>query len=68
MDVARRGTWYLWQPCTRRRRSGEEHPAWLAGTYDDTYVKLDGRWLFQTVQVNARWLDAPPSLEAVLPR
>ena len=55
------GTWYLWQPCTRRRRSGDERQAWLAGTYRDTYVKLDGVWRFQTVQVDARWLDALPS-------
>ena len=55
------GTWYLWQPCTRRRRSGEESQAWLAGTYQDTYVKLDGVWRFQTVEVHARWLEAPPS-------
>ena len=35
--------------------------AWLAGTYQDTYVKLDGVWRFQTVEVRARWLEAPPS-------
>ena len=55
------GTWYLWQPCTRRRRSGEEHQAWLAGTYRDTYVRLADGWRFQTVEVRARWLEAPPS-------
>lgn len=55
------GTWYLWQPCTRRRRSGEEVQAWLCGTYQDTYVKQDGAWRFQTVQIDGRWLDAPPS-------
>jgi hypothetical protein len=54
-----RGTWYLWQPCTRRLRTGEDRQAWLAGTYRDTYVKVDGRWLFDTVLIDARWLDAP---------
>jgi uncharacterized protein (TIGR02246 family) len=53
------GSWYLWQPCTRRSSSGEERPAWLAGTYADRYVKVDGRWLFEHLRVDARWLDGP---------
>lgn len=53
------GTWYLWQPCTRRRSSGEVQ-AWLAGTYDDTYRRTDDGWRFDTVTVRARWLDGPP--------
>jgi len=52
------GTWYLWQPCTRRRRSGDEQ-AFLAGTYADTYVKTDEGWRFATVTVDARWLEDP---------
>lgn len=54
-----RGTWYLWQPCLRRSRDGSERQAWLAGTYRDDYVKVDGRWLFQNVVIEARWLDGP---------
>ena len=54
------GTWYLWQPCTRRRRSGDEQ-AYLAGTYADTYVKTADGWRFATVTVDARWLEAPPA-------
>jgi hypothetical protein len=58
-----RGTWYLWQPCIRRSRDGTDRQAWLAGTYRDRYVKRDGRWLFEQVVVDARWLDAaPPTL------
>jgi hypothetical protein len=53
------GTWYLWQPCTRRLRTGEERQAWLSGTYRDTYRKVDGAWLFETVTVEGRWLDKP---------
>lgn len=53
------GTWYLWQPCIRRSRDGTDHQAWLAGTYRDRYVKVDGRWLFEEVVVDARWLDGP---------
>ena len=52
------GSWYLWQPCTRRRSSGEVQ-AWLAGTYDDTYRNTDDGWRFDTVTVRARWLDGP---------
>ena len=37
--------------------------AWLAGTYDDTYVKVDGRWLFQTVEVPGA-LAAGPAVHA----
>ena len=54
------GSWYLWQPCTRRSADGTERQAWLAGTYQDSYVELNGAWRFQTVIVRARWLVAPP--------
>jgi hypothetical protein len=57
-----KGTWYLWQPCVRRRSDGTEHEAFLTGTYTDTYVKADGRWKFETVLVQARWLSGPPSV------
>lgn len=55
-----RGSWYLWQPCLVAR-GGEESQAYLAGTYDDTYRKVDGEWLFDQVVIKARWLDAPPA-------
>ena len=54
------GSWYLWQPCLRTV-DGNPQQAWLAGTYLDTYRKLDDTWLFDTVVVQARWLDAPPA-------
>ena len=57
------GTWYLWQPCTRRSSSGTEWQAWLTGTYADTYVKAGGVWKFETVTVDARWLSGPPPAE-----
>ena len=53
------GSWYLWQPCTRRSSSGADRAAWLAGTYADRYVKVEGRWLFEHLRVDARWLDGP---------
>ena len=63
VDVAPNGetakaSWYLWQPCIRRRSSGDE-PAWLAGTYADTYRRTEHGWRFATVTVRARWLDGP---------
>ena len=58
------GSWYLWQPCVRIVR-GVSMQAWLAGTYRDTYRKLAGTWLFDTVVVEARWLDAPPQQPAL---
>ena len=54
------GSWYLWQPCVRRRRSGDVL-SWLAGTYADTYQRTEEGWRFRTVEVRARWLDGPPS-------
>lgn len=61
------GTWYLWQPCTRRSSNGTEWQAWLTGTYADTYVKVGGTWKFETVTVDARWLSGPPPAEAPNP-
>jgi hypothetical protein len=52
------GTWYLWQPCQVRRGDRVE-PAFLAGTYTDTYRKVGSHWRFHTVTVDARWVDAP---------
>jgi hypothetical protein len=52
------GSWYLWQPCVRQRRSGAV-PAFLAGTYADTYERADAGWRFRTVEVRARWLEGP---------
>ena len=40
------GSWYLIQPATLQGQ-----PVWLAGTYDDEYVKQDGQWLFRRVRV-----------------
>jgi len=54
------GTWYLWQPCTAVRK-GVPTPSYLAGSYQETYVKVDGRWYFRTLELDARWLDAPPA-------
>ena len=52
------GSWYLWQPCQRRRGDRIEQ-AYLAGTYRDTYVRVGEGWRFREVIVEARWLDGP---------
>jgi hypothetical protein len=39
------GRWYLLQPLTRKSRSGEE-AMWLAGRYEDEYVRIGGEWKF----------------------
>lgn len=58
-DRTASGTWYLWQPCTRRNRAGEEREAFLTGTYRDAYVKQAGVWRFASVRVHARWFTGP---------
>lgn len=55
------GSWYLWQPCTRRSSRGEEWQAYLTGTYRDTYLKTADGWRFVSVRVDARWLATPPT-------
>ena len=59
------GSWYLWQPCLRRR-SASPVPvlSWLAGTYADTYALTTEGWRFRHVEVRARWLESPPPLPA----
>ena len=54
------GSWYLWQPCTAVRK-GVPTPSFLAGTYQERYVKRDGRWYFQSLELDGRWVDAPPA-------
>jgi uncharacterized protein (TIGR02246 family) len=42
------GTWYLVDPCTMVRAGGppEGDAVFITGRYDNTFVKLDGRWCF----------------------
>jgi SnoaL-like domain len=53
------GSWYLWQPCVRRRSIGLVS-SWLAGTYADTCELTEDAWRFRNVVVRARWLEGPP--------
>ncbi len=41
------GTWYIWMPATVNG-----HATFFAATYEDTYKKVDGRWLCDTVRIH----------------
>jgi hypothetical protein len=45
------GRWYLLQVAT----SADNRALWFAATYDDTYVRVDGEWLFQAVRLRGRF-------------
>jgi ketosteroid isomerase-like protein len=47
------GQWYLLQPATMAK---ENRAVWLAATYHDEYVRIDGHWMFQNLHVSARFL------------
>ena len=47
------GHWYLFQPCTFARANGA---VWMAAKYADTYVRRDGRWLFERVEVRLEFM------------
>jgi SnoaL-like domain len=47
------GEWYLLQPATREPGT---QAVWLAAVYHDEYVRVDGKWLFQRLLVNANFL------------
>jgi hypothetical protein len=39
-----KGRWYIFEPVTFAEG---QQAGWLAGAYDDDYVKVDGRWKYQ---------------------
>ena len=51
------GRFYLLCLCKSRRRNAPTiaDPIVIAGTYDDHFVKIDGRWLFRELVVNVRY-------------
>lgn len=48
------GRWYLLQPCTRRGEN--EEAMWLAGRYEDEYVRVGGEWKFKHLRFITRFL------------
>ena len=49
------GRWYLLQPLIRRRRDGEK-AMWLAGRYEDEYVRIGREWKFKRLKFITRFL------------
>lgn len=49
------GRWYLFQPLTRKNREGEA-AMWLAGRYEDDYVRIGGEWKFKRLKFITRFL------------
>jgi hypothetical protein len=51
------GRFYLLCLCKQRRRDDPAvtDPVIIVGTYDDTFVKRDGRWLFRELRVDVRF-------------
>jgi ketosteroid isomerase-like protein len=48
-DTAK-GTWYLFQPCTW---ADGNRAVWGSARYDEDYVRVDGRWMFQHLRVTS---------------
>jgi SnoaL-like domain len=46
------GIWKLFQPCTQVTPAGAR-AVWLAATYHDDYVRVDGKWMFKHLKVNS---------------
>jgi hypothetical protein len=51
--VTASGKWHWLMPCVRKI-DGVSQAAWLGGFQEDTYVKVDGVWKFQTVHVTLK--------------
>ena len=49
------GRWYLLQPLIRKSRNGED-AMWLAGRYEDEYVRIGGEWKFKRLKFITRFL------------
>ncbi len=46
------GRWRLLMPCTVNNEAGVPEPRWLLSAYEEHYVRVDGRWLFQSLRVD----------------
>ena len=50
-DTAK-GTWYLFQPCTWAEGN---RAIWGAARYDEEYVRVDDRWMFQRLKLTSHF-------------
>lgn len=53
-DVAT-GKWRLIMPCTVMNDAGVAEARWLLSAYDESYVQVDGHWLFQSLSVDSQF-------------
>ncbi|MGR8921508.1 MAG: nuclear transport factor 2 family protein [Gammaproteobacteria bacterium] len=50
-----RGRWRLLMPCTVTDDGGRPESRWLLSAYDEHYVRVDGRWLFESLIVESQF-------------
>lgn len=50
-----KGKWRLIMPCTATNDAGVLEAKWLLSEYDETYVQIDGKWLFQTLDLTVNF-------------
>jgi hypothetical protein len=53
-DAHATGKWRLFMPCTAAMETGRE-ARWLLCDYAETYLRLDGRWLFSTIDMKVNF-------------
>ena len=49
------GQWRLIMPCTVRDAAGIAEARWLLSAYDETYVRVNERWLFNSLTVDSQF-------------
>jgi hypothetical protein len=47
-----KGRWDILAPCTTR----DHRPLWMAGSEDDEYVRVDGRWLHSAMRLTVAFM------------
>ena len=50
------GKWRLIMPATFRS-AGKNEARWLVAAYDDSFVRVDGTWMFKTLRVHVNFLE-----------
>ncbi|MCI0893562.1 MAG: nuclear transport factor 2 family protein [Chloroflexi bacterium] len=48
-DTAK-GSWYLFQACTYAEG---DQAVWGSGRYDEEYIRVDGKWMFQNLKLTS---------------
>ena len=53
-DDTARGKWRLWQPATVDE-NGKLESKFLLAAYEDVYVRVDGRWIYQSLKLHVNF-------------